>query len=174
MNDPRSAGLRADEIGRHRDKLLRFARRRLNDPAQAEDAVQDALIAALEGVGGYSGGSSTATWLTGILKHKIVDSVRKSALHRTQEGDPDGIASNFGDPVDALHQNGFVQQVARCMDGLPERTARVFFLRGVLELDTNEVCAELSITASNCCVLVHRARTRLREHLGNDRLAAPG
>lgn len=174
MSVSQSARLRADNIGQHRDKMMRFAMHRLRNPAQAEDAVQEALVAAIEGLDGYGSGSSTLTWLTGILKHKIVDCVRKSARDRWEELDPDSMAASSGNPEQALSQSGFVRHVARCMDDLPPRSARVFFMREVLGHNTAEVCAELSITTTNCFVLLHRARTRLRERLAGERHAVCG
>ncbi len=60
-------------IERERACLLRYARLQLRDSALAEDAVQETLIAALEGAARFAGKSSLRTWLTGILKHKIID-----------------------------------------------------------------------------------------------------
>ncbi len=54
---------------------MRYARTRLRNPAQTEDAVQDARVAALAAAGSFHGRSALGTWLTGILKHKIVDCV---------------------------------------------------------------------------------------------------
>ena len=162
---------RAEEIGRQREKMMRFALRRLHNPAQAEDAVQEALVAAIEGMHGYTASASTGTWLTGILKHKIVDCVRKSARDRYQEIDPDTLMAGWGDPQEALSRSGFLRELAGCMEDLPGRAARVFFLREVLGFDTAEVCAELSISTTNCAVLLHRARTRLRERLCVDGFA---
>ena len=166
--------LRGEEIGQHRDKLMRFALRRLHNPAQAEDAVQEALVAAIEGVDRYAGNASTDTWLIGILKHKIVDCVRKSARDRYQEFDPDTLVASSGNPEEALSRSVFFREVARYMDGLPARSARVFFLREILGLNTAEVCAELSISNTNCSVLLHRARAGLRERLDGERLAFLG
>ena len=174
MSDCSGVRLRGEEIGQHRDKLMRFALRRLHNPAHAEDAVQETLVAAIEGADRYAGNSSTDTWLKGILKHKIVDCVRASARDRYQDFDPDSLAASSGNPEEALSRSGFFREVARCMDELPARSARVFFLREVLGLNTAEVCAELSISTTNCSVLLHRARARLRERLDGDQLAVFG
>ena len=48
---------------------------------------------------------------------------------------------------------------------MPERTARVFMLREVMELTTEEICQELAITPTNLWVILHRARLALRECL---------
>src|SRR5690348_18114972 len=67
----------AAELDAHRRYLLRVARLQLRDGDLAEDVVQETLVAALAGRQGFSGRSSVKTWLTGILKHKIVDAIRQ-------------------------------------------------------------------------------------------------
>ena len=171
MNDLREARPCAEEIGQYREKLMRFARQQLRNPAQAEDAVQETLIAAVEGIDGYAVDSSMFTWLAGILRHKIVDSIRKSARNQWQELDPDTLSTGSGDPEEHLSRRDFFERLESCMADLPARAARVFVLREVLGFNTAEVCAELAISTSNCSVLLHRARRRLRERLAVERLA---
>src|SRR6188472_4157167 len=64
------------ELDSHRRYLLRVARVQLRDPDLAEDVVQDTMLAALKARDGYTGASTVKTWITGILKHKIVDAIR--------------------------------------------------------------------------------------------------
>jgi RNA polymerase sigma-70 factor (ECF subfamily) len=49
-----------------------------------------------------------------------------------------------------------------CLTRLPENTARVFMMREFIGFDTSEICQELGMTVSNCHVILHRARMRLR------------
>src|SRR5205809_2773082 len=65
------------ELETHRRYLLRVAQLQLRDPDLAEDVVQETLLAALSAQAGFTGKSSVKTWLTGILKHKIVDAIRQ-------------------------------------------------------------------------------------------------
>jgi RNA polymerase sigma-70 factor (ECF subfamily) len=65
------------DLARYADDLRRFARRRVRDDALAEDAVQDALVAALVSLPSFHGASSLKTWLFGILTHKIQDAFRR-------------------------------------------------------------------------------------------------
>jgi len=171
-------------IEREREYLLRYARLQLRNPAQAEDAVQDTLLAALEGVAGFSGKSSLRTWLTGILKHKIIDQLRRGAREQsfTASGDDGGEAdaidalfaadghwrgmpSDWGDPDTAFENRRFREAFELCLRRLPERTARVFSMREVMEMTTAEICQELGISPTNCWVMLHRARLTLRECL---------
>jgi RNA polymerase sigma-70 factor (ECF subfamily) len=66
-------------VDQHGDYLYRFAHFRVRDEAVAEDLVQETLLAALQSRENYAGRGSERTWLTGILKHKIVDHFRKVA-----------------------------------------------------------------------------------------------
>ena len=72
----------ADQIEGLRPYLLRYATLQLRDAAAAEDAVQEALLAALAGEANFAGRSNLRTWLTGILKHKIVDTIRRQSRER--------------------------------------------------------------------------------------------
>lgn len=172
------------ELQTQRGYLLRVARLQLRDSALAEDVVQDALAAALTAQASFSGKSSVKTWLTGILKHKIVDAIRRrqrdpiSASVLDEEGDLedfDGLFKNngawaappadWGDPEQALTRRQFFEVMELCMEKLPPKTARVFLMREVMDLDSDEICKELAITPNNLWVILYRARMSLRECL---------
>ena len=151
----------------------------MRDAAAAEDAVQETLLAALTGEAGFAGRANLRTWVTGILKHKIVDAIRRqvrerpaSELDREAEDEFDGLFDGRGhwqdmpdaweQPEQALNQRQFLAALEACLRALPERTARVFMMREHLGLETPEICKELGISATHCWVLLHRARMALR------------
>ena len=152
----------------------------LRDAAAAEDAVQEALLAALAGESNFAGRSNLRTWLTGILKHKIVDTVRRQSREQpVSELEPEREAGEFDDlfdsrghwaeapdawdqPESALGQQQFLAALEACLRALPERSARVFMMREHLGLETPEICKELEITPTHCWVMLHRARMSLR------------
>src|SRR5438270_802221 len=70
------------QIESHRPYLVRYAVAQLRDAEQAEEVVQEALLAALEGLDGFGGRSSLRTWLTSILRFKIVDLQRRLVTER--------------------------------------------------------------------------------------------
>lgn len=166
----------------YRSYLLRYALLQLRDAAAAEDAVQETLLAALESSGRYAGKSSVKTWLTGILKHKIIDHVRRHSREQPLLGDEDAERSesemvdalfaadghwrdppqSWGDPERAFENARFREVFELCLRTMPPRMARAFALREVSELSTEEICKELNISATNCWVLLHRARLALR------------
>ena len=166
-----------------RPLLVRFAQLQLRNDALAEDAVQDALIAVLEKPERFSGQSSLRTYVTGILKFKIIDNLRASTRERQIESAEDqseddvvdalfiadghtrDMPRQWGDPDGTLMQKDFFKVLEVCLEKLPAKTARIFMMREWLELDTEEICKELAITTSNAWVLLYRARLRLRECL---------
>ncbi len=162
----------------------------LRNHAQAEDAVQETLYAALRGAESFAGGSSVRTWLIGILKHKIVDIIRKASREKsleeyessTADMDPlfllDGHhadrPADWGNPEETLSRQRFFEVLERCMESLPKATAQAFAMREVMGLETSEICAAMKITTSNCWVLLFRARMRLRECLERNWIGAGG
>ena len=168
------------ELEGHRPYLMRFALLQLRDRSAAEDAVQEALLAAIEGAGRFAGQSSARTWLIGILKHKIVDSIRKTARERAtnlspSEAGPEDVDAFFesdghfmeppaewASPERALEERRFFEALERCLQTLPKNTASAFTMRELLGLETEEICKELRITPSNCWVMLYRARMNLR------------
>jgi RNA polymerase sigma-70 factor (ECF subfamily) len=166
------------ELERHRPYLLRFALLQLRDRSAAEDAVQETLLAAIQGASRFAGQSSVRTWLIGILKHKIIDSMRKASREQPIEsleerGDDldaffadDGhfaeVPQQWASPERSLEERGFFEALERCLQSLPRNTARAFTMREVMGLETDEICKELRVSASNCWVMLYRARMSLR------------
>lgn len=171
------------QIAALRPTLLRFAQLQLREPATAEDAVQETLLAALSTERRFEGRSELRTWLIAILRNKIIDHLRRRSrepLHTDlraegEDGDFDGLfvadghwaeaPSSWGDPVKTLENRRFHDVFEACVELLPAQTARVFMMREFLGLDTDEICQELALSASNCWVTLYRARMRLRECL---------
>lgn len=172
-----------------RDALLRFARSQLRNDAWAEDAVSETVLAALERPQAFGGQSQLKTWLVGILKHKVVDQLRRHAREATVLVGDDGEdlddtlfdetghwrepPQDWGDPAAHLGQREFLAVMQACIDRLPPVQGRVFLMREWLGLDTAEICKELAITSTNLWVLLHRARLRLRECLQHTWFDAP-
>ena len=172
-------------VNAQRTYLLRVAQLQLRDHAQAEDVVQETLLAALEAQDRFAGKSSVKTWLTGILKHKIIDAIRKKSREPAvstlnEEADIDDLDVFFNgserdrweakpaewrNPERDLEQKQFLSMMDFCLEKLPPNTARVFMMREVMELESDEICKELNITSTNLWVILYRARMLLRKCL---------
>lgn len=169
----------------HGDTLFRFAYSRLRDESAAEDIVQETLLSAIQSQGSFGGKSSERTWLIGILKHKLIDHYRKNSrqVQLTDEdtdlSDLDGFFSRPDKwdghwvvalrPVDpdqspdqVMENSEFWDVMNRCLSALPERVARVFALREMDGMSSEEICTVLDLSANNFWVIMHRARMQLR------------
>lgn len=168
-------------LNEHGDYLYRFALARLRDPHQAEDVVQETFLAAIKSPN-FAEQSSPRTWLTGILKHKIIDVIRKSIREVAASdlmSDEDASMDEFFDdaghwaekplawdvPHEALEQTQFLGVLQNCVDKLPAKLAAILMLRDVQETDNEEICKELNITATNAWVMLYRARMSVRKCL---------
>jgi RNA polymerase sigma-70 factor (ECF subfamily) len=175
-----------------RPMLLRLARLQLRNETWAEDAVSEAILAAVEGLGKFERKAQLRTWVVGILKHKIIDQFRRcqreisvdaqqeadheEALDAVFQGDGHRVAAplEWGDPEEQFSRGQFLAVLQACLDQLPAPLARAFLLREWLELDTPEVCKEMQVSSTNCFVMLYRARLRLRECLNAKWFAREG
>jgi RNA polymerase sigma-70 factor (ECF subfamily) len=176
-----------DALEQLRADMLRFATLQLRDPHLAEDMVQDTMITALDKAAQFAGRSSLKTWVFAILRNNVIDAIRArartvSASDYAAEGEsldaafdtlfkenahwsPASRPTDWGRPDEALQEQQFWAVFDACMEHLPTNTARVFMMREVLELSSQEICDTLAISMSNCHVILHRARNALRRCL---------
>ena len=141
--------------------------------------VQETFLAAMKSRERFSGGSSERTWLIGILKHKIVDFIRKESRERPYEDleAVDATEEEFFDkkgrwrvgpadwqtnPRKALEQQEFMDVLKECLVHLSDRLSRIFTLREMDDMKSEEICKLLDISATNLWVLLYRARMKLR------------
>lgn len=172
-----------NELAQFRSYLMRYALLQLRDQTAAEDVVQETLLAAVEGSDKFSGRSSVKTWLTAILKHKIVDHIRRGAREQplarnsaeaergeaalvdalfAENGHWSRPPSSWGSPEQSFENRRFWEAFEMCSKLMPAKTAQVFVMREVMDLTTEEICKEMDITATHCWVILHRARLSLK------------
>ena len=154
------------EMVSHRGHLVRFAQRRLHDPMLAEDVVHDVFEAVLAGRAAFAGRSSLRSWLTAILKHKIVDLVRQRAGFDSldENEDEDGVAaleSPAPRPDELAEHRQTLARTLQRIDALPANLRDVMHLRVLQDQPTDAVCRTLSISEENLFVRLHRARKQL-------------
>jgi RNA polymerase sigma-70 factor (ECF subfamily) len=170
-------------LARVREDMLRFARLQLGSDDEVEDAVQEALAGALKNATSFRGEAALKTWIIAILKNKVADILRQRQRRpvmasQIQEADHEGALpaifdrngmwrdaarpTRWEDPEADLHASQFLAIFDACLNRLPPQQGRVFMMREVIELETQEICTELGLTLSNVHVILHRARLALR------------
>lgn len=171
-------------VAQHGDYLFRFAMVKLRDEHLAEDAVQETLLAAFQGGNSFSGEAAERTWLVGILKHKIVDLIRKKVreptlvnVDETLEFGEDEVTEalfddsghwvtpcqDWGNPDKVLEQKRFWKILTECLKRLPPQLAMLYSLREISGMETEDICKELNISTTNSWVMMHRARMGLKQ-----------
>lgn len=172
----------ADWFEAHGTDLLAFARRRLRDPDDAEDAVQDALVSAAEAMERGTTTDEERRLLFTLLRRRTVDHVRRDAVRRRVTDEYAQIVRASGPsirdqvyaiardrwqrrPAETLEGEEFWQAFERCLGGMPALMRQAVVFREVDGLPTADVCELLGLTKSNLWTLVHRGRLRLRREL---------
>lgn len=161
------------------DYLFSYALLKVKDTHLAEDFVQETLLAAITAEKNFSHRSSVRTWLTSILKHKIIDHFRRQGreiaigdLVNQDETDHLDLffKSNGGwiekpeaflTPESALQQKEFWEIFQHCLSGLKPQQAEIFLAKEIHGMSNSEICKDFSITPTNAWVLTHRARLSL-------------
>jgi RNA polymerase sigma-70 factor, ECF subfamily len=186
-------GAFAEIVGGWSPMMRRVARTHVSTDASAEEIVQDTWLAVIHGLARFEGRSSLRTWVFQILTNRAktcgvreARSVPWSSVGPFDDDSPSVDPDRFRGPDDqyphgwtiagaprpwepspegAALSGEILSYLAGALTLLPVRQRTVVTLRDIDGLASEEVCELLGITAANQRVLLHRARTRLREAL---------
>ena len=168
-----------DWVDAHGDYLYRYALRLTRRQEAAEDLVQETLLAAWRGREQFGGLASERSWLTAILKRKIIDWLRRTIKDRDLQSLPahdesvDGLFGPLGKwrseprkwsadtPDSETERSEFWEVIQRCADKLPSRLREVFVLWHLEDEPSKEVCRSLKISSANLWTVLHRSRMRM-------------
>jgi RNA polymerase sigma-70 factor (ECF subfamily) len=148
--------------------------------AQAEEAVQEAWLAAMRNLAGFQRRSSLKTWLFTIVGNEAKSRLRKARREVSLEGMGDDLFAadrfaadgHWAQPPATWHDESpeallSHEDFRRCLDktlaAMPEAQRSVLMLRDADGLELDAICNILGISASNVRVLVHRARVRVHQ-----------
>jgi RNA polymerase sigma-70 factor (ECF subfamily) len=164
----------------HNRMLFRIARSILNDDAEAEDALQEAYLAAFRNIDSFQGGAKMSTWLSRIVINEALGRLRKrprsgvivplaGCEHDEPGREEDSMADPTAEPPDAAAVRGELRRLLeRRIDELPAQFRTVFILRDVEEMTVDETAECLDIPAATVRSRAFRARALLRESLARD------
>ncbi|HSW07296.1 RNA polymerase sigma factor [Aquabacterium sp.] len=159
---------------RNNRRLYRLARATMRNDAEAEEALQEAYLAAYRGIAHFRGESSLATWLSRMVLNECMGRLRKSARRQniipmgTSDEMEDIHADEHDDPEKALLRGEILALIERKLDALPRDFRLVFILRSVEELSIDETADVLGIEQATVRSRHFRARSLLRESLARE------
>jgi RNA polymerase sigma-70 factor (TIGR02943 family) len=164
-------------IDLYADYLFNYTISRVNDREMAQDLVQETFLAGLKSMKNFKGEASERTWLISILKRKIIDHYRKInsikgkaevriTSNNDSETEGDWLEERVADPFDktaedTMQNTELGEAILNCLSKLPEKQSEVFRMKTIEGIETEDICNELNITASNLWVIIHRARTAM-------------
>lgn len=150
-------------------RALRFARRMCASPSDADDALQDALVAAVRELPRYEGRGSFASWLFTLVRTACV---RRHRGPKNAAPEPLTELATDETPEDALARTELRDVLASALDALSPEHREVLMLRDVEGLPASEVAAVLALEEGAVKSRLHRARRALRAEV-EARLAPP-
>jgi RNA polymerase sigma-70 factor (ECF subfamily) len=179
-------GLRAGQseafqraIERYSADMLATARS-IAGSANAEDIVQEAWLTVFQRINTFEQRASFRTWLHRIVANRAISHLR-SHSREVSEAAVEQHASAFpwfdrtgswNQPPTRWHldsPDAFLEadELQNCLEkhlqSLPENQRRVLVLRDLEQMQLDDICNELGLSASNARVLLHRGRTRLMD-----------
>ena len=167
-------------VDKYSDYLFNFTISRVNNSEIAKDLISETFLAGLKSKDNFKGEASERTWLISILKRKIIDHYRKinsnkgkaevRITYKDDESEGDWLEERVSDPFgktaeDKIENEELGQAIFNCLDTLNEKQATIFKMKTIDGFDTEAICNEYNITASNLWVIIHRARKAMAECL---------
>jgi RNA polymerase sigma-70 factor, ECF subfamily len=159
-------------LERHEGRLFRFARRLCRSREDAEDVLQESLLAAARGLRRFRGESSLSTWLYTIARSFCIKKRRRSVFAPVEvslESEATAAARRLADPALSPDEALAARRLGAALDGaiaaLPRTYREVFLLRDVEGLSAAQVANVTGLSVPAVKTRLHRARARLRARL---------
>ena len=167
-------------LQRCRGPMLLLAMRLIQPREVAEDTVQQALLALLEAPQALAQAKDPRLYVFGVMKYKIADALRqryRQAKHidSQQEEDidellfapdghwaPENAPLTWGCPENRLQSRQFFALVDACLTHLPDKIAKVFGMKVLLEFEPEEICHTLQLNKTDYWQCMSRARKQLQ------------
>lgn len=158
--------------------LFNYTKSRIQNHHDVEEIIQDTFLAALKSKDKFQNRSSERTWLTAILKHKIIDYYRRKS---SKKGKIERYSLSHDEYQDNYHYDVAISQPEECilsnvnlenvecilddaLSRIPDSQSKVLRLRVYDQMNTEEICDKLNISKNNAWVLMCRARKTIATH----------
>jgi RNA polymerase sigma-70 factor (TIGR02943 family) len=174
-------------VATYGDYLFSFCMFRVNNRETAEDLVQDTFVSAIRAKDAFLGQASEKTWLTAILKNKILDHYRRNDVLKNASDYLDEteheFSSHFFDPANGhwhreaapaawsetadgdMHRREFESVLQNCIQKMPSRLVPIFIAKFIDDEGAEKICKVHGLSPSNYWVILHRAKLLIRSCL---------
>ena len=162
----------AQLIRLYEKRIFALTLRMCKNPADAEEAAQEAFLAVWQGLAFFRGDSSFSTWLYRLASNACVDLLRREGRHRSAAGPSLNDEDVFVDAVDPAppphmlaEQAELRRQIEEGLAALPEDYRQVLILREIHQHSYDEISEILSLDLGTVKSRINRGRKRLRKFL---------
>lgn len=151
-------------------RVYALTSRMCHNPADAEEAAQEAFLAAWQGLPFFRGDSSFSTWLYRLASNACVDVLRREGRHQSAVSlDDEDTAIDLPDgslsPHDEAERSELRQQIEEGLAALPPDYRQVLILRELHQRSYDEIADILSLDLGTVKSRINRGRKRLRKIL---------
>jgi RNA polymerase sigma-70 factor (ECF subfamily) len=153
-------------VTRHRDRAWAVAVRTLGDPAEAEDAVQDAFISAFRQAERFRGDAQFSTWLHRIVVNACLDRLRRRRVRPVVPYD-DAALADIAEPRDEIADRETAVEVSDALARLSDDQRFAIVLVDLQGMSVDEAAAVLGVPAGTVKSRCHRGRAQLAVLLGH-------
>lgn len=153
-------------------RVFALTRRMCRNPADAEEAAQEAFLAAWQGLPFFRGDASFSTWLYRLASNACVDLLRREGRHQAAAGpsldDEElnlDVADRSGGPQEAAERQELKEQIEQGLQALTPEHRQVLLLREMHQLSYDEIADTLDLDVGTVKSRISRGRKQLRKFL---------
>lgn len=167
----------SETISRDEPRLRNFIRRRVTDPGDAEDILQDVFYELVEAYRMMKPAGQVTAWLFRVARNRITDLFRRKNREElrtepatlTQDGEvlalEDFLCSNDAGPDEAYARSVLVEELDDALDELPEEQREVFIAHELMGYSFKEMSEQSGVSVNTLLSRKHYAVLHLRECL---------
>jgi len=163
-------------ISKYYQFLYNYARSRVSDDYVVQEIIQETFLSALKSAKSFQNKCTERTWLTSILRYKIIDHYRKNnsfkgSVEKRMISSEEYEAMHFSEipdnsytelmNQDVDYQKKIRQSILESIENLPEQQYKVFKMKMIDNIANEEICETLNISVNNLWVLMYRAKKNL-------------
>jgi len=167
-------------ISKYYQFLYNYARSRVSDDYVVQEIIQETFLSALKSAKSFQNKCTERTWLTSILRYKIIDHYRKSnsfkgSVEKRMISSEEYEARHFSEIPDnsfpeRMYQDDnyhkkIKQSILNSLKNLPAQQSKVFKMKVIDNVENEEICRILNISINNLWVLMFRAKRNLATQL---------
>jgi len=155
----------SEVVGREQSRLRSFIRRRVPDPLDAEDILQDVFYRLVEANRLLMPIDHITGWLFRVARNRIIDFLRKKKPEGFDDAFEDLLPSPDAGPEATYVRNILLDEIQLAIDELPAEQRHVFIAHELEGRSFKEIAAETGVGMNTLLSRKHYAVRRLRERL---------